>query len=99
MKTLTNVIVNNFLQDAIIESFMKASRDEDGKIIWANEKDGIAKCHGDARDVTILVKDTDDSRKITAIEISTVSIKRLYETIMGIEKQESEEFIDEWKRL
>jgi len=96
MKTLTNVIANNFLQDAIIESFMKASRDENGKIIWANEKDCIAKCHGDARDVTILVKDNyDDRRKITAIEISAGSIKKLYETIMEIEKQESEEFIDD----
>ena len=77
---------------------MKASRDKNG-IIWANKKDCIAKCHGYARDVTILVKDTDDSTKITAIGISASSIKKLYETIMEIEKQESEEFIDEWKRL
>jgi len=94
MKTLTNVVVNNILQDAIIESFAKASRDENG-IIWTNEKDGIAKCHESARDVTILVQDADDSRKITAIEIKANSIKRLYETIMEIEKQESEEFLDD----
>jgi len=94
MKTLTNVVVNNFLHDAIIESFMKECKDENGKIIWANEKDGIAKCHMNAREVTILVQDYDDHRKITAIEISVGSIKKLYETIIEIEKQESEEFID-----
>ncbi|HLD89435.1 MAG TPA: hypothetical protein VI911_00185 [Patescibacteria group bacterium] len=69
-------------------------RDEQRDVIWVDKENGIAKCHGDARCVTIFVKDSDDSTKITAIEICASSIKKLYQGITEIEKQTSEESID-----
>ena len=94
MKILTVLSVNGKSQDAIIEYFMSADKTIDNKIIWANKKDRIAKCHGDTRNITVFIKDDNDYSKITAIEIRTSSIKKLYQEILEIENQTSEEFID-----
>jgi len=94
MKTLTDINVNGYTQDAIIEHFWTENRTPDNEIEWVNEKDSIAKCHGDARDVTILLKSTTDYSIISAIEIKATSVKKLYEKILEIEKQTSEQFID-----
>jgi len=93
MKKLTDITVNGKIQDAIIEYFMGANKTPDNKIIWADAKNQIAKCHGDTRDITVFIKDDNDYSKITAIEIRTSSIKKLYQEILEIESQTSEEFI------
>lgn len=94
MKTLTNIYVNGNEQDAIIEHFATEFKTPDNKVIWANEKDCIAKCHQDARTVTIYVKDYENFKDITVIDIKVGSIKVLYKLITEIESQTSEEFID-----
>ena len=94
MKTLTYVYANGNNQDAIIEHFSLECKDHSGKIFWADEKNGIARCQQDARIITIYVKDYEDNKKITVIDIKASSIKHLYNLITEIEKQTSEEFID-----
>ena len=94
MKKLTNAIVNDNNQDVIIEYFMKENKNSIGKIDWLDEKNNIAKCHGDARVVTVLLSSQDNPRNITAIDIRASQIKKLYQEIIEIENLRSEEFID-----
>lgn len=93
MKTLTDIKVNNLNHDAVIESWMTSNK-IDGKIEWVDAVNGIAKCHGDVRNVTVYLKDNEDYDKVTCIEIASDSIKKIYNLIIEIEKQTSEEFID-----
>lgn len=93
MKKLTDVIVNNSPHDAIIEYFAEEYR-VDGMIDWVNKMDCIAKCHGDTRIITIVLRDVDDFTKATLIEIKTASIKKLYNEILELEKEEWEMVID-----
>jgi hypothetical protein len=91
MKTITNVVVNSESQDAIIEHYWVENRDEKGNIVWSDEKNCIAKCHGDPRIVTLYVK---QGSVANVIDIRASSIKELYKKILEIEKLTSEEFID-----
>jgi len=93
MRTLTEIRVNNQEQDAIIGYFTKALRIENA-IVWVDEMEGLAKCQGDPRSVTIYVKDPEDYRKVTSIEISAASIIKLYALIKDIENQRTEEVLD-----
>lgn len=94
MKTLTNIYVNGNNQDAIIEHFSTEFKTPENKVVWADEKNCIAKCHQDARMITIYVKDYEDFKNITVIEIKASSIKELYRLITEIEAKISDEFID-----
>jgi len=100
MKTLTEVNVkrngNWYEHDCMIEYFVKPDRipDEPTKIVWHDKEKGIAKCHGEPRTVTLLLKGNDDIDKIEAVHLSPASIKKLYSLIIEIEKTESNEFID-----
>jgi hypothetical protein len=94
MKKLTDINVNEIIQDAIIEYFMYPDRGMSGAIIWEDAPGCIAKCHGEAKTITAYIKDSDDYSKIIAIKISANSIKKLYKEILEIESQTSEEFID-----
>ena len=93
MKKITEIIVNGWSEDAVIEYYMNP--DKNGlNIIWADQKSNIAKCHGNARSVTIYARESEIGIKYSAFNIPAGYIKRLYEEIISIERITSEEFID-----
>jgi N-methylhydantoinase B/oxoprolinase/acetone carboxylase alpha subunit len=94
MKTLTSIYANGEYQDAIIEHYSLEFKTPELKVVWADEKNCIAKCHQDAKTITIYVKDYEDNKKITVVILRADSIKKLYSLMTEIEKQTSEEFID-----
>ena len=95
MKILVEqVLVNEKYQDAVIDYYMQAQKNENGKIIYSKPEDCIGKCKGHVHEITIYIKDENDISKVNAIKISSFAIKKLYAQILEIEKLESEEFID-----
>lgn len=95
MKDLVSVVVNDKEQDAIIDSYMKCTKDENGKVIYSNPEEGIGPCKGTVFEIIIYVKDRDDCNKVEVIKIHPYSIKKLYAIITEIEQKVSEELIED----
>ena len=92
MKKLTKLSVNSRMQDAIIDYYMKAVKDNDGKVIYTKQEELIAKCKGYANNVLVYV--TDEAGKVFTIDIDVQYLKDFYKEILEIEALESEEFWD-----
>ncbi len=96
MKKLIEISVNGYDHtDAVITYFMNPDRDSDGKIVFTNQDDMIAKLHGSPAFVDIYAYHGQNLKPyLPKISISTASIKALYKAIIAIEETTSEEFCD-----
>ena len=96
MKTLTSVHANDMDHDVIIESFAEPDRslDETHEILWTDKENYIAQCHQKVQSITVCLRNVENPRKMRSVRINTESFRRLYQDIIKIEGQTSEEFID-----
>ena len=94
-KELLEIFVNGKTQDCVISHFMKAVKGENGKPIYTNINDGIAKVKGEVYDILLYVKDDNDYNKVSIVKLAPYGIKQLYAVIKEIEQKTGEEFIDD----
>ncbi len=96
MKKLIQITVNgNSNTDAIIYYFMNPNCDPEGRIIYSDPANGIAKCKGYPTDVDIYAYTHPSGKKgLRKITLTSHSIKAIHKALMEIETIESEEFAD-----
>lgn len=93
-KTHLEININDKAQDCVISHFMKAKKNEEGKVIWTQPNDCIAKVSGEVYEITAYVKNDDDYNKVSVVKLSAFAVKSLYAHIIEIEAKEGEEFVE-----
>jgi hypothetical protein len=94
-KEILEINVNGKTQDCVISHYMAAVKGENGKPIYTNVNDCIAKVKGSIYEILLYVKDDNDSNKVSVVKLTSFGIKQLYAVIHEIEQKTGEEFIDD----
>lgn len=94
-KELLEINVNGKTQDCVVSHYMAAVKGENGKPIYTNINDGIAKVKGEAHEILLYVKDDNDYNKVSVVKLTAYGIKKLYAVIHEIEQKTGEEFVDD----
>jgi hypothetical protein len=95
-KIILEINVNGKTQDCVISHFMEAIKGENGKPIYTNRNDNIAKVKGEVYEILLYIKDDNDYNKVSIVKLTSFGIKNLYAVIHEIEQKTGEEFIDEF---
>lgn len=93
-KELLEINVNGKTQDCVISHYMKAKKNDAGKIDYINQE-GIARVQGEAHEILLYVKDDNDYNKVSVVKLTAYGIKKLYAVIHEIEQKTGEEFVDD----